>query len=177
VQPEIHTLLDRLKEHPALRGKFQTKSHVAWMLMHLGAAAVYRYLQDDWAEQDDIVDSITYRLSAVQAEQSRIEEREAVMTVVSIQKQNILSYLKWETPEGKYKAWKALKGAFDMREHAPSMASYDNQMKGNTVLSINPELAPVERYYDRMLRGLTEEVYIELTQEYYDEMDNERAGR
>lgn len=180
VQPEVQTLLDRLLEHRALRGKFQTKGHVGWMLIHLGAAAVYRYLEDNWAEQDDIVHSITYRLAAVQAERARIQEREAVREVVNIQKDNIHSYLEWGTPEGKYRAYKALKAAFEAREYAPNKQRYDELMSGinhEPMRISQSEHIDGERMYDKMVRGLEEDVYHDLTQAYYDELDSEREGR
>lgn len=170
IPQELSNMIEQLMEHPALHGKFQTRSNVAWTLMHLGAAALYRYLKSEWRDQDNIIHSAMYRMSQVAAERNNIEERKAQMIAGRIALSNITEYLSWHTPEGKYLAWKSLSDAFDAQHLAPSKDDYNEMMCGDD--GDNFEFAIAMKYYGRMLRGQRDEVYIELTEEYFDQLSS-----
>jgi hypothetical protein len=173
IPQDLSGMIEQLVEHPALRGKFHTRSHVAWTLMHLGAAALYRYLKNEWREQDNIIHSTMHHLTQVNAEHNAIMDRRALLDAGVVSLSNITEYLKWGTPEGKYLAWKSLSDSYDAQHLAPNREEYNNMMSGESEDSwMETENAEARRYYARMLRGQRDEVYIELTEEYFDQLAN-----
>jgi hypothetical protein len=171
VPQELNSMIEQLVEHPALTGKFQTRAHVAWTLMHLGAAALYRYLKGDWREHDDVIHSASYRMSQVCAESNRIQERDQVFAVGRKTLSNIASYLRWGTAEGDFRAWKALSDAFDAQHIATNKDEYNDMMRGVGDMEMLDEGERRARlYYDKIYRGLRDDVYIELTEEYFHDL-------
>lgn len=171
ISPDMSTLIDKLKEHPALRNKFETRGHVGWTLAQIGAAALYRYMRDDWRDQDDIIHSLAYQLSTRMGEWNQTKRREEITNLCETSKRLIEKYLSWGTAEGKYLAFKQLDEAVKMRDYAVNRDDYDSAMLHPDSV-FGEQFDKAQALYRRMISGQAEEVYIELTEDYHDELQS-----
>jgi hypothetical protein len=185
VQPEVLIMLDQLREHKLFKGKWKTTSQVAWSMIYLGLRSCYQFWsqdQDEWKEYRSNFITLTDSL----AEVSNLKRQDQLIRASRNFRTTIHAYLDKGTAFGKYRAWRVLESAMEARDVVEDLKQYDTLMRSPAPPALNGNLVFDnrvgefwEKLYPVITGGLDEEaadaLYIELTQDYFDELDALRA--
>ena len=188
LQPEAMVMLDQLREHPFFKGKWKTQAQVAWSMLYLGLTAVTKFLEEDWDGWSKYKSNyLAYSIAA--SEHNKVSRQEKLVATAHLFRKTIHSWLDKDTPFGKYMAWKTLVTALetrdvveDVREFDVVMSSADrSQTIGQGLVFDNRAGALWERCVTSHGCEVDEDakhlLYVELTTDYFLQLDAERAGR
>ncbi len=181
VTPEMFTQMERLREHPALRGKWKTNTQVAWSMICLGLYNMREFLPDDGSNSFVEFKSAHRAMNAANEVFRKRQEQKILQEATDIFKSAALDELKKGTAYGKYAAWKAITKAIEARDSVEDVQAFDKLMRlpigsSATPLIVSDEVSVIwSRLFPVIGGSLNEDnehtYHDAMTQPYYDELD------
>lgn len=184
VQPEAHIMLEQLREHKLFKGKWKTASQVAWSMIYLGLRSCYQFYEKEL----DVKSFRSNFMALTHAMQEVENQKKQELLVATARKLRavIHQYLNKQTAFGRYRAWVTLEHAVKTRDMVEDVKSFDQNMRcpsapvtEGTLIFDNRAGEYWERLFPVLAGPLSEDaadqLYIELTQAYFDEMEAANA--
>ena len=184
IQPEAHTMLEQLREHKLFKGKWKTASQVAWSMIYLGLRSCYQFYEKE-------LDLKSFRstfmaLTNAMYEHENIRKQDLLLLTARKTRAVIHQYLNKQTAFGRYRAWVSLENAIKTRDMVEDVKVFDQNMRCPSAPVNEGSLIFDNRageFWERLFPVLAgpldeaaaDQLYIELTQEYFDEMEAANA--
>lgn len=184
IQPEAHIMLEQLREHKLFKGKWKTASQVAWSMIYLGLRSCYQFYEKEL----DVKSFRSNFMALTHAMQEVENQKKQELLVATARKLRavIHQYLNKQTAFGRYRAWVTLEHAVKTRDMVEDVKSFDQNMRCPSAPVTEGTLIFDNRageYWERLFPVLAgpldeaaaDQLYIELTQAYFDEMEAANA--
>lgn len=186
VQPEVVTMLERLREHPMFKGQWKTMAQVAWSMIYLGLRNVHEFLAMDREDFRDFKSAFSAMEIANQVHAAD-QRQKKLQAATEIFKTLINRNMNKGTAFGRYAAWRVLERAMEARGAVEDLKTFDLSMRTSisseqTPLMVDSEASDMWIKLFPIVGGdldqtKYEEIYLGLTQEYYDELEAVRKAQ
>jgi hypothetical protein len=184
LNPEAHVMLEMLREHKLFKGKWKTASQVAWSMIYLGLRACYQFYENDQSFKD--YRSNFMALNNALQEWENVKKQETLLLATKRLRAVVHQYLNKQTAFGRYRAWVTLDHAIKTRDMVEDVKSFDQNMRAPSAPLAEGTLIFDNRageYWERLFPVLAgpldehaaDELYVQLTQEYFDEIEAANA--
>ena len=187
IQPEVHTMLEQLREHKLFKQKWKTSAQVAWSMIYLGLQSCYQFYSKESVDWDEYKSNFVAHRNSLK-EQEDLKSQELLIKTARTFRGVIHNYLDKGSAFGKYKAWRTIEKAIETRDVVEDVKAYDEVMRMPPPPNLGANLVFDNRageYWGKLYPviggdlddGAADTVYTSLTTEYFGELEAVNAAQ